>query len=332
MQAKIRTRAIWLLVVLIIIRPPPFSLNGIASNPYPSQITTLLQTETLTPICQIQGNSFTSPYNDNEQTVYIQGIVTADFDAKRGIFAVQDETCDSNPKTSNAVWVYLPAKADVVKSGDRVEVHGKVSEYFGRTEITTAYDQIWVLSSANQLPALQELNPPQDNGSSNYYFESMEAMLVHISNSQVIGATDSYSDTWIAPSNLDLARMFQDDPKGTGGVLAIDDTGLYKLEKPLKVGDQLNDIVGVLDEAYEAYRIYLLEPPQISESPSMPLPQASPLTHPDSFRLATFNLANLFDTIDDPAVNDQKLSAPEYQRRLHKRALAIHDILGEAEL
>jgi predicted extracellular nuclease len=45
--------------------------------------------------------------------------------------------------------------------------------------------------------------------------------------------------------------------------------------------------------------------------------------------LATFNLANLFDNQDDPAVDDDVLSAPEYQRRLYKRAMAIHAALSE---
>ncbi|MGB9521838.1 MAG: endonuclease/exonuclease/phosphatase family protein, partial [Anaerolineales bacterium] len=114
-------------------------------------------------------------------------------------------------------------------------------------------------------------------------------------------------------------------------VLAIDDAGYNKLDPPLKVGDQVNEIFGVLDEAREAYRIHLLAPPQVNEASTIPLPQASPLPSPQMFRLATFNLANLFDTVDDPAINDPILSAPEYQRRLHKRALAIHDILREPE-
>lgn len=291
-----------------------------------------LQSDALTPICQIQGKSFSSPYEG--QIVYVRGIVTADFDLKKALFAIQEEPCDSDPynHTSNAIWVYIQSKANLVSAGDFVEVHGTVNEYFGRTEIVTTYDQIWVLSSNNPLPAARELTPPQDNGNSDYYFENYEAMLVHINSSQVVGATDSYGDTWIAPSNLGLSRLFQDNPHGTGGVLAIDDAGYEKLDPPLKIGDQVNEISGVLDEAYEAYRIYLLAPPQVVEAPTAPLPQASPKPFPETFRLATFNLANLFDTVDDPAINDTIVSSPEYQRRLHKRALVIHDILGEPEL
>ncbi len=49
-------------------------------------------------------------------------------------------------------------------------------------------------------------------------------------------------------------------------------------------------------------------------------------------RLGTFNLSNLFDTNDDPVVDDTVLSAAEYQRRLQKRALAIQNAMGLPEL
>ncbi len=289
-----------------------------------------LSKETFTPICQIQGSSFVSPYQGYD--VYVRGIVTADFDAKRGLFAIQDDQCDANPLTSNATWVFLSPKANVVNSGDLVEVLGHVYEYFGKTEIETTSDKVWVISSNNPLPDPIELTPPQKNSESNYYFENHEAMLVSISSNWVIGATDSYADTWIAPTSLGLSRLFQDDIKGTGGVLALDDAGLYKLDHPLKVGDQVNQIIGVLDEAYEAYRIYLLAPPQVIETPVAALPHAQPLPDSDSFRLATFNLANLFDTEDDPNVLDQVLTLKEYQNSLKKRALVLKDILGEPEL
>jgi predicted extracellular nuclease len=50
------------------------------------------------------------------------------------------------------------------------------------------------------------------------------------------------------------------------------------------------------------------------------------------FSIAAFNLANLFDTTDDPDTQDTVFSASEYQRRLQKRALAIHEALGEPEI
>ncbi len=104
------------------------------------------------------------------------------------------------------------------------------------------------------------------------------------------------------------------------------------LNPALKVGDQVQQVVGVLDEAYEAYRIYLLEEPAILEAPFWGAPQAPPLTSSNAFRLATFNLANLFDPEDDPNIRDTILSRAEYQRRLSKRALVLHEVLRDADL
>ncbi|MFZ5807918.1 MAG: endonuclease/exonuclease/phosphatase family protein [Chloroflexota bacterium] len=302
---------------------PPSAPSGQKTQQQPSQ-------NPLTPICLIQGKGYSSSYEG--QTVFVQGLVTADFDQKRALFAVQQPNCDSDPATSDAVWVYLGTKANVVSSSDRVEVYGTVDEYFGRTEIVSTYDQVWRLSSQNPLPTAEELAPPRNKSQANRYFEAREGMLVSLASAVVIGPTDTYQDTWAVPASYGIWRLFHDDPLGTGGVMAIDERGLYKVPQPLKTGDEIQAIYGVLDESYEAYRLYLLTEPLVSESPAAPLPSTSPLPNAEAFRLATFNLANLYDTQDDPAVNDTVLSAPEYQRRLQKRALAIHQILGEPEL
>ncbi len=282
------------------------------------------------PICQLQGKGFVS--NWGGQFVYAQGVVTADFDHRRGLIAIQQANCDQDPKTSDGIWVFLNQRAEIVQQGDYIQVGGTVQEYFGRTQIASRPDQITILSSQNPLPEAQELAPPQDNSQSRLYFEAREGMLVRVSSANVIGPTDSYEATWLMPATLDVKRLFYNDLRGTGGIFAVDDEGNFALEPALKVGDQVGEVVGVLDEAYEAYRIYLLRQPTIQESPFWGVPQADPLPHGNAFRLATFNLANLFDTEDDPTINDTVLSKTEYQRRLRKRALVIHEVLGEPEI
>lgn len=65
--------------------------------------------------------------------------MTADFDLRRGLIALQQPNCDQDPKTSDALWVYISPKANVVRKGDFIQVNGTVQEYFGRTEIETDY-------------------------------------------------------------------------------------------------------------------------------------------------------------------------------------------------
>lgn len=288
------------------------------------------QSITLIPICQIQGKGFSSDWKG--QFVYVRGIVTADFDQRRGLIALQQPNCDQDPKTSDGLWVYISPKAEVVRKGDQIQVGGKVVESFGRTQIETSDSQITLLSTDNPLPEAVELTPPQWNSQANLYYEGREGMLVHMPLANVVGPTDSYDTTWLMPATLAVTRLFYDDPRGTGGVFAVDDRGDYELNPAPKVGDQVQGVVGVLDEAYEAYRIYLLEEPTLLEAPFWGYPHAPPASGSNAFRLATFNLANLFDTEDDPHTKDTILSNAEYQRRLRKRALVLSEVLGEPDL
>jgi hypothetical protein len=48
--------------------------------------------------------------------------------------------------------------------------------------------------------------------------------------------------------------------------------------------------------------------------------------------LATLNLHNLYDTVDDPATDDSVVGFTTYIRRLQKHARLIHEVLGEPDL
>ncbi|MFC1879464.1 endonuclease/exonuclease/phosphatase family protein [Chloroflexota bacterium] len=108
--------------------------------------------------------------------------------------------------------------------------------------------------------------------------------------------------------------------------------GLYELSPEAKVGDLVNGLVGALDYSYGNYQVQALNQPVVIPEnltdPTLPSQTVSSL----NFQAVTFNLANLFDDQDDPQTEDTDLSGPEYQRRLHKRALAIHSALGEPVL
>ena len=279
----------------------------------------------LSPICQIQGSSWSSPkYN---QSVRTQGVVTADFDAtsQKG-FYIQAENCDSNPATSDGVFVYLGERLDLVSAGDRVEISGTVTENYGLTQINAAASAVQVLAQEQALPAAVELNPPFDDEQARVYFEAQEGMLVSIAEARVVGPTDSQQDTWVARADLGLARVFQDDPVGTGEIICLGAEGIDKLT-PAKVGDQILGTRGVLGYSVGVYRILLLAAPtQIPAKSSFWGTENSPKL---GFSFGTFNLENLFDVVDDPDKDDAVLTSAEYQRKLDKLALALHDGLSE---
>lgn len=97
---------------------------------------------TATPIVDIQGAGTSSPVVN--QAVSFSGIVTGDFqdndadsDNNLGGFYVQQESPDSDPATSEGVFVFDGSSPTTdVNVGDRVDVTGTVSEYFGETQVT----------------------------------------------------------------------------------------------------------------------------------------------------------------------------------------------------
>lgn len=281
--------------------------------------------------CQIQGSGFSSPYFG--QIVQTQGIVTVDLDDsyQRG-FYLQANACDGDPATSDGIFVFLGERLDLVNSGDLVSVKGGVSEYYGLTEILTSPEQVVVLSSGNALPPASLLDPPFDPTAARAYFESLEGMLVELDAGIVIGPTDDDDRTWLVHARHAVTHVFYDDPAGVGERICADDAGPFEIAPEVKVGDLVQNLGGVLDFRYGEYCLALLRAPLVAPGSltAAPLPQA-PFGAP-AFTLATFNLGNLFDPVDDPLVNDSVLSKTEYQRRLQKRALAIHQDLGEPDL
>ncbi|MEQ8206516.1 MAG: hypothetical protein RIA65_10095, partial [Woeseia sp.] len=96
--------------------------------------------ETLPPSA-VQGTGTESPYDG--QLVTVSGIVSGDFqddddDAVRslgGFYLLNDEP-DGDPLSSDGLFVFdRNADSIDVKIGDRVQVSGKVSEYFGETQL-----------------------------------------------------------------------------------------------------------------------------------------------------------------------------------------------------
>lgn len=292
----------------------------------------------LVPICTLQGSGFQSGYQGSRVTT--RGVVHGDRDdsSLRGFF-LQDENCDGNPYTSDGIFVYLGERVDVVGSGDRVEVTGVLQEYYGLTEIVVSQGDVKVISSGNPLPIPLELNPPFDDLESSKYLERLEGMRVKLSDSVTVGPTDNNGHSWLVRSDLGIGRVFQGDPRGTGEIICAGDEGSESISPQVKVGDRITDLVGAQDYRGGEYCLQLFQTanvyPSVQYTPSILINFAreGQVAISDlEFNIATFNLANLFDTVDDPATEDTVLSAQEYQRRLAKRALTIHDSLLEPEL
>lgn len=97
---------------------------------------------TVTPIATIQGSGSASSYTN--KTLTTRGFVTATYSTGgfRGYYLQTEGTGGavdlSKHTASDGIFVFSSSTAGLVSLGDYVEITGKVSEYFGLTEITVS--------------------------------------------------------------------------------------------------------------------------------------------------------------------------------------------------
>jgi hypothetical protein len=277
-------------------------------------------------ICEIQGVGAVSPFEG--EAVTVMGVVTADFDdsSAKG-FYIQHQNCDGADSSSDGIFVYLSERGDIVQSGDRISVSGVVNEYFGFTEIEAISTTISIVSRGNPLPPPVELNPPSSNSAAKAYFESVEAMYVHLDSATVVGPTNKNDEIWVVRSDIGVSRVFRDDPAGSGLVICVDEDGFFEITPEVQVGDQITGLRGVIEYSYGLYRFQLLTAPTVI--PGV-LPDPPTSVSPDGLiTIATLNLENLFDPTDDLSTEDDVSTVTAYQRKLEKLARIIHDELAE---
>jgi predicted extracellular nuclease len=165
---------------------------------------------TLTLIHDIQGNAATQLPNTSNagahddrsplsgQNVSIEGVVVADFqlnDQLRGFF-IQEETSDqdADASTSEGIFVFTGNAAPLdVQEGDKVQVTGAVSEYFGMTQLTATAAGSVVLAADNadaatnlaEVPATG-IGLPAAGVDVDDYYEQFEGMLVRFDDTMVV--------------------------------------------------------------------------------------------------------------------------------------------------
>ncbi|MDY7041672.1 MAG: PKD domain-containing protein, partial [Chloroflexota bacterium] len=273
---------------------------------------------TFVPIYEIQGSGFVSPYDDQEVTT--AGVVVADFQetGKNGFF-IQDFDGDGDAATSDGIFVYEGGNTEGVALGDLVTVVGTVDEFYDNTQIVL--QTVTVSSSGNPLPFPMELNPPFDNAEARTYYEALEGMLVSAPECVVVGPTNRYGELVVVRADLGIGRVFQDDSAGTGERIMVDDEG--DLRYYVKVGDGVTGLIGPLDYTFSNYKVQQRDELTVTAAPDPGLPTPPELAA-DEFSVATFNLENLFDIVDEPGKEDPVPSDEEYQLQLTKLAAAIN--------
>ncbi|MFE0177862.1 endonuclease/exonuclease/phosphatase family protein [Streptomyces sp. NPDC059002] len=174
----------------------------------------------------IQGTTRVSPLA-GQQVPDVSGVVTGVRGYGSKGFWIQDTRSDSDPATSEGIFVFTGSAPLTVKPGDAVLVSGTVGEYVpggaasgnqSLTQITKP--TVTVESSGNALPgpvridaksvpaAYAPAGDPADGNSVNGlplrprsyaldFYESLEGMNVRVGGSRVVGATDAYNELWV---------------------------------------------------------------------------------------------------------------------------------------
>ncbi|MET7570827.1 endonuclease/exonuclease/phosphatase family protein [Streptomyces sp. NPDC005492] len=273
----------------------------------------------------IQGTTRLSPYAGRTVT-RVPGIVTGVRSSGSLGYWIQDPTPDTDPRTSEAVFVYTGSAKPTVAVGDSVLVTGKVSEYYpsstsqSNTEIggpTTT-----VLSSGNALPDAVTLDatsvpdayiPTASGGSieslalqpavyAQDFYESLEGMRVTFADARVVGASDAYGELWVTvkpnenatPRGGTLYSSYDQPNTGRIEVMSLDTTSTLPVAN---VGDELSGTtVGPLD--YSTYGGYNVQATQLGTLVDNGLKQeVTRRQKGDELAVATYNVENL-DALD----------------------------------
>ncbi|HEX5505883.1 MAG TPA: endonuclease/exonuclease/phosphatase family protein [Thermomicrobiales bacterium] len=282
------------------------------------------------------------------QTVSATGVVIADFRGApaRGFF-LQDPAGDGDAATPDGIFVYQGGRdLPDVKVGDSVTASGVVRASNGRValDVSAPTTAVTVNSSGNPLPAPVELRPPRDDRAAVAYFAGLSGMLVTVPRAVVVGPTGRGGAFTVVRADADLARVFRDDPGGTGERIAVGAEGGPGARYDLAVGDQVFGLIGPLDYAAGQYALEQLPDAKLLVVPGKrDAPAVAPAT-PGEFTVASFNLADFFDPSAPPgdlqpcdvapngAPCQAQATPADYQRRLAKASLAVRDALGAPAL
>lgn len=309
-----------------------------------------------TPISTIQGTGDRTPLAG--QMVTVEGIITLDLHQPGGFegFYLQQALPDQddNPATSEAVFIHTRSKSG--QAGDRVRLRGQAGEYYGLTSLSRVRN-VSVCGSPG-MPDPVTFDPGQIPADGR---EPLEAMLVHIPRSLVITDTWNlarYGELVLAPELQWIpTQLQQPGPRLAKRLdtqersrLRLDDgqrnqnprpvpwpTGSLAPDNPVRVGDRVSPLTGVLDYRYGHWRLQPAEPPEFrTAKPRSPAPER----HPDAnLRVAALNLGNLFNGDGRrggfPAPRGPR-THDDYQQQLSRLTAQIRamapDILAVSEL
>src|SRR5438477_1391945 len=277
-------------------------------------------------IHEIQGVAHVSPLL-GQTFGNVPGIVTA---KRTNGFNLQDPSSDSDPATSEGIFVFTGSVPASISVGDAVRVKATVSEFrpggaSGLSNLSTTElvsPTVTVLSHGNLLPAATVIGlggrmPPtsviEDDASDGNvetsgvfdpasdgldFYESLEDMLVQINDPVIVGPSNSFNEIPVLPDDGSWAG-----PRtAPGGILysygdgnperVIVDDGIVPMPQGLNVGDRFaGSVTGVVGYDFGSCMVELTQSPTVISGGLAKETTASSTVN--ELTVATFNVQNL---------------------------------------
>ena len=311
-------------------------------------------------IAELQGTGVASPFADTVQATF-GNVVTA---VGSNLFAMQmPATGDNNAFTSDGVLVFTGG-VPAVMVGDLVDVKGNLVEFFAQTEFTATGGGLTVnVVGSAPLPdpiILDQFVPspapgalacqgsgstiPTGEAAEIQNFECLESMLVTTTSGIINSPHQSFTgdpnaENYFATGGARVKREAGVDPSVASepglppGVALWDgnpelfELDLDKLGLPADILIPGNSISATGVIAYE-FNDYELWPTSFSQTTTLTIPSPAPIAGYNQLSIGSFNVENLFDTVDDPLTDDTVLSPAELDLKLGKLSAYIRQVLN----
>ena len=278
------------------------------------------------------GATFASPYVG--QTVTVRGVVTERTreGANNGFYLQNTAaTADADPNSSDGIFVFMGGFTSLIGGyvpvvGDEISLTGKVSEFFGFTELGSA--TATKVGTGAVMPFVAD--PPANGADAARYWERHEAMQASVPAASIVDSpTHLFASTQdtefyaIAPTSPVAQRAnpyaqrayreahpLDDEPgtfNGNGFRILITDEGV-KVADPTAKLTQVHTfqklaapVTGGVFFAFSKYSVSAASQPQVVEGadPALNDPPAA-FDRSQAYSIANFNMENLYDYRDDP--------------------------------
>ncbi|MCY4008885.1 MAG: hypothetical protein OXF22_03935 [Anaerolineaceae bacterium] len=289
--------------------------------------------------------------------VTIRGVVTI-IAANKSRFFLQSPTAESDglSETSDGILVQTTPIRPLAELavGDLVEVRGRVNEFYGLTQLEIAgSNSIETLDRRRELPAAIDLAQVSLEwpAGANHPLERYEGMRVHLRDRRVVAPTNYFDEFGVSitgsPAYREMGIEVDDRPDLAGQgwpqwdlnaeLLEVDPPELGRPVLQLPVGVPVN-VTGAIAYSYLDYQIW---PDAVEFDESAIFAYHGRPVRPreaGEFTIATQNVNNLFDTVDDADREDGRDEdyVPEdeaaYRLRLQKTVHQVHEVLGAPDI